>query len=458
LTGSAGVLALGELMDRLGVIEALDTGIGPIKTRALGVTAGELVAGLAQCQLLDGKFVNAVDRHRADTAAQALSAVPAVASTTVGGLTRCFGPDRVAGIEAGNAQIIARGWALLGEQRRTAVLTGRIGIDLDATDVEVYGRLKRGVAYNYLGQRAGRPHLATWADTGLTLAADLLTGVQDVRAHSSALLGRAVAALPAEVRDSFSDTHRPAVRADAGYFAAELAHTAVGLGCDFAVAAKRNPAMWRAAAIGEQDWSPANRMTGAQVAVCDYAPAGWPPGTYTIIRRVRVDAEQVSTDPRSRRRRTIDRDQLTLLLDGVADHGWATSFIVTNLPTGGAGFDTATDVEAWFRMRTDIEDRIREAKLGAGLIHLPSGYVETNTVWMWAALLAGNLSTLLQALTGIDTGTQGRAHGDRLRHELLRVPARVLRHARDLTLRLPPGHNLLPQAMATLRALPAPSG
>ena len=459
MTSSAGLLAVGELMDRLGVIEALDTGIGAIKARARGVTGGELVAALAQCQLLDGKFVNAVDRHRADTAAQALSAVPAMASTTVGGLTRCFGPARVAGIEAGNAQIIARGWARLGEQRRAAVLTGRVSIDLDATDVEVYGRHKQGVAYNYLGQRAGRPHLATWADTGLTLAGDLLTGVQDVRAHSSALLGRAVAALPAEVRDSFSDTHRPVVRADAGYFAAELAHTAVGLGCDFAVAAKRNPAMWRAAAaIGEQDWSPANRMTGAQVAVSDYAPAGWPPHTYTVIRRVRVDAADISTDPRSRRRRTIDRDQLALLLDGVADHAWATSFIVTNMPTGGTGFDTATDVEAWFRMRTDIEDRIREAKLGAGLAHLPSGYVETNSVWMWAALLAGNLSTLLQALTGIDTGTHGRAHGDRLRHQLLRVPARVIRHARGLTLRLPPGHALLPQVTAALRALPGPSG
>jgi len=387
LTGSAGVLAVGELMDRLGVIEALDTGIGAIKARARGVTGGELVAALAQCQLLDGKFVNALDRHRADAAAQALSAVPAVASTTAGGLTRCFGPARVAGIEAGNAQIIARGWARLGEQRRAAVLTGRVSIDLDATDVGVYGRLKRGVAYTYLGQRAGRPHLATWADTGLTLAGDLLTGVQDVRAHSSALLGRAVAALPAEVRDSFGDTHRPVVRADAGYFAADI-----------------------------------------------------------------------STDPRSRRRRTIDRDQLALLLEGVADHGWATSFIVTNLPTGGDGFDTATDVEAWFRMRTDIEDRIREAKLGAGLAHLPSGYVETNTVWMWAALLAGNLSTLLQALTGIDTGTHGRAHGDRLRHQLLRVPARVIHHARGLTLRLPPGQTLLPQVTAALRALPGPSG
>jgi len=137
LTGSAGVLALGEL-----------------------------VAGLAQCQLLDGKFVNAVDRHRTDAAAQLLSAVPAVASTTAGGLTRCFGPARVAGIEAGNTTIIARGWSRLPARRRAAVLAGRVGIDLDATDVKVYGRLKRGVAYNYLGQRAGRPHLATWANTG----------------------------------------------------------------------------------------------------------------------------------------------------------------------------------------------------------------------------------------------------------------------------------------------------
>jgi len=77
-------------------------------------------------------------------------------------------------------------------------------------------------------------------------------------------------------------------------------------------------------------------------------------------------------------------------------------------------------------MRTDIEDRIQEAKLGAGLIHLPSGYVETNTVWMWAALLAGNLSTLLQAITGIDTGKQGRAHGDRLRQQL-RSRCRLMR-------------------------------
>jgi hypothetical protein len=33
----------------------------------------------------------------------------------------------------------------------------------------------------------------------------------------------------------------------------------------------------------------------------------------------------------------------------------------------------AAALEAWHRMRTDIEDRIRDAKHGAALRHLPSG-------------------------------------------------------------------------------------
>lgn len=66
-------------------------------------------------------------------------------------------------------------------------------------------------------------------------------------------------------------------------------------------------------------------MSKAEVAVSDGAPAGWPLNTCTIIGRVRVEAETISADPRSRRRRTIDCDQLALVLDGIADHGWAAS-------------------------------------------------------------------------------------------------------------------------------------
>jgi hypothetical protein len=181
-----------------------------------------------------------------------------------------------------------------------------------------------------------------------------------------------------------------------------------------------------------------------------------------------VDAEQISADPRSRRRRTIDPDQLALALDGTATHAYAVSFIVTNIPANdrpasdrpahdrpaddtGPGFDSIVAVEAWFRRRTDIEDRIREAKHGAALRRLPSADKTINTVWMWAALLAGNLSVLLQALTGLDQ--EGRAHGARLRHELLCVPARLVRHGRTLTLRLPPGQHLLPTVLTRIREL-----
>jgi hypothetical protein len=37
------------------------------------------------------------------------------------------------------------------------------------------------------------------------------------------------------------------------------------------------------------------------------------------------------------------------------------------------------------------------------------------------------------------------------------VPGRLIRHARHLVLRLPPGYGLLPEVLARLRDLPAPA-
>jgi hypothetical protein len=143
-------------------------------------------------------------------------------------------------------------------------------------------------------------------------------------------------------------------------------------------------------------------------------------------------------------------EQLPLTLDGDSDCLYAVSFIVTNLPSRGT--DELVALEQWFRRRTDIEDRIREAKLGAALRRLPSGSHAVNTVWMWAALLASNLSVLLQALTDLDR--HGRMHAARLRHTLLLVPARIIRHAGRLTLRLPPDQTVLRDVLLKLRALP----
>src|SRR4029453_13508912 len=83
---------------------------------------------------------------------------------------------------------------------RAAALCETVTIDLDTTDVEVYGRQKRGVAYNHQGQRCGRPHVAPRAETATVRAADLMAGNADPRGHAPELLNRALAGLPAPAR------------------------------------------------------------------------------------------------------------------------------------------------------------------------------------------------------------------------------------------------------------------
>jgi Transposase DDE domain group 1 len=243
---------------------------------------------------------------------------------------------------------------------------------------------------------------------------------------------------------------RPRLRADSGFFDQHLATAALAGGCDFAICARRNPALWRAVrAVPADAWRAAVGTAGAEVACCTYRPEGWPQQTRAVVRRVALDASRVSADPRSRRWRTIDPQQLRLARAGKLDQVYGYTVILTSLR------DDPVAVEAWFRHRADIEDRIRDAKLGYALRHLPSGHLAVNRVWLWATLLALNLAAWTQAL---GLGASSRAHAKRLRRELICVPGRLVRHARHLVLRLPPHARHLVAAYARLRALPTPTG
>jgi|SRR5450755_677599 len=88
---------------------------------------------------------------------------------------------------------------LIEQERRTARgITGRSAETslCRHRHKEVYGRKKRGVAYNHQGQRVGRPHVAAWAETEIVLAADLGSGTDDPRATAPDLLRRALACRP----------------------------------------------------------------------------------------------------------------------------------------------------------------------------------------------------------------------------------------------------------------------
>lgn len=284
LTAVSGMAAISELVQRLGVIQALDAAVGPIKQRDRGYGAGQLLVGMAAAQMAGEDFLVGLDRQRADVAGRVIAPVPGLASTTAAGLARRITDSQWRDVETGIARVTERMVARAPAARRTR-LAETVTIDLDATDVEVYGRGKRGVAYNHQGQRVGRPHVASWAETETVLAADLGSGADDPRASASKLLRRAVKALPGQAR-----TGRVRMRADAGYFAGELARAAHWENIGFAIGAKRIAPLWRLLdGIAVDAWGEALEMDGAQVAVADYRPDWWPANTWLLVRRVRLD-------------------------------------------------------------------------------------------------------------------------------------------------------------------------
>lgn len=458
LTAVSGMAAVTELCDRLGVISALDAAVGPVKQRDRGFGAGELLVGLAAAQVAGEDFLVGLDRQRADTVGQVIAPVPGLASTTAAGLARRITGPQWREVETGVARVTERMVARVPPAQR-ARLCATVTIDLDTTDVEVYGRGKRGVAYNHQGQRVGRPHVASWAETETVLAADLGSGIDDPRASAPELLRRALRALPGQAR-----TGRVRMRTDAGYFAGELARAAHWEHVGFAIGAKRIAPLWRLLdGIAVDAWVEAVDMDGAQVAVADYRPDWWPANTWLLVRRVRLDICQVSADARSRRRRTLHPDQRVLPLEELAeaDAIYGYSFILTNLDVSTS--DKAAAVEFWYRHRTSVENLFRDSKHGAALRHLPSGYVEVNTAWMWGALLAATMAGWLHQLTATEDrhgrlsgwgARAGKAMITTLRHRLINVPGRLVFHAGQAILRLPPGQDLLSEVLARLRRLP----
>lgn len=447
LTPCAGVVALGELDRVLGLRAALDAGIGTVKERDRGVSAGGLLLSLASCQMSGGDHLVALDRRRADAAGQVLEPVPTPASTTAAGLARRFTREHVLGIEKAIAAVNTQVVGLVAPVRRSSLLRA-VTIDADTTDVEVYGPTKDKAVHAHTGARTLRPHIALWAEAGVPLAADLLGGREDPRASCVDLLDRALAALPPGVG-------QVAARWDAGYFAGALARACLDRGVKFAIGATRSaPAFTAANQVAEHAWTPAVGMEHTEVAVVAYTPGTWPAGVACIARRTRIPVENIPS-ARARKRRTIPPGQLALALGGKVDRVYGYSFILTNL-------DVATEedvamVEWWYRHRTDIEALNRDAKHGAALRHLPSANHTVNTLWMWAALLACAITAWLQELTGIDRGNgRGRRTLTRLRRELITTPARITHRGGVLVLRLPPGHDqLLATVLPRLQRLPS---
>lgn len=358
LTATAGLLLVSgcaRVLDVTGRDRCDRRAGGPIKRRARGVGAGELLVGLAESMVAGGDFFADLDELRVDAAGAQLRTVPGLPARTALGLAHRFDDGQIAGLRAAQGELVGRYFDALPRARRRVLTRARPTIDLDPTDVQVYGTKKERVGWSYAGMRAGRPVVVSWANAGLPVTSRLLAGDQDVRPVAPALIGEAVAALPAGL-------HRPIIRADCGLFSAAVARAALANEADFAIAVPRNAAVRRAIRdIPKTAWRKAKGMRGAQVATAAYCPDGFPVDSYLVVRRYPVQAAEISADARSRRRRTLDPAQLQLALDGKCEVVYAYSAFLTNLTSD------VVETEACFRDRAHVEERIKDAKLGMPL-------------------------------------------------------------------------------------------
>jgi hypothetical protein len=447
LTPFGGTAVLGELVRRLELIPALDRaiegapkigGLAPIKVRDRGASPGELLVALADSMLCGGDALQDLERLRSDVAGAELRAVSEIpAASTAAGLAKRFRRTHLRAAEAAFASAAGHFDAELDREAGEAVT-----LDFDSSQVEVYGRKKPGASANYQGQLAYQPLLAVWAERGRTLATELLAGSASTKGEEPrALLRRSVDYLPAGHGEV-------SVRLDSGFYRIDLLCDCRERGARFSVSVPRSSAMWAALeAIEEEDWRPAEGMERAEVAETTYRPSGWKAEPLRlIVRRVAHRASELSDDPRARRRRTIPAEQLAMGIEGRADPVYGYSFVLTDKEGATAA------VELHHRERAQVEERIKDQKLGVSLRHLPFSDLEANRVWLHATALAlGLLALLSDLLFGADPPGHlpRRRQAKFLRRMLLCVPARIVHHARGVRLRLPAG---LASAAAVVRA------
>ena len=345
----AGLAVTGELARRLRLVELIDAELSverrarPVKVRRRGLSPGQLVVSLAESQLVGGEFFSDLEQVRADQAGSGLRTVGATPSAPTA-LQRAKDFRRV------HCQRVERACARVGDHLDRAL--GRdpsepVTIDLDATQVEVYGAHKQGARRNRHGQMSYAPHVAFWAQTGRALTGELVGGNREQLSGTECarIATRALWLLPAG--------HGPATfRVDSAYYQLELLERLRQQSSRFTVSVPRSQAIWKALAeIPEDAWQEAIEMPGAQLAETTYRPEGWKHEPLRlIVRRVPFTAEEIAKRKGSRRLKTIHPEQLQLALEGKLASVYGYSFVLTDIH-----WQPAVWIEHSHRHRAQIE-------------------------------------------------------------------------------------------------------
>jgi len=410
LTSHAGLVLVGGLAGRLGVAELLDR--VTVKKRNRGYSPSQAILGLCETLIAGGECLDDIALLRGDSAQELLRGHGLPEPTTLGRFLRRFSLGHIGQLNRALDEVFARVEPLL--DRETVTL------DLDATYIEHHGSVgsRQGTRGTYKGTVCWHPLLCFVGETGEWLHAKLRNGHAGASTGATRFLDECLRRLPAGARLF--------LRADEGFwgqgFFAELERRRI----TYTVGAPLIASLrGRISEIAERDWQPSSYRDGSEVTSFRWQPKSWKQERRFIVRR----------DPAK------TGEQLTL--EGREWHYWA---LVSN-----DSERSADELECWQRAKANLENQIKEAKLGLGLDNLPCQGFHANWAYLLCTLLAFNLLAWLKLLALPEQ--ERSSYVKRLRFRFIAVAATVGHSGRQLVLRLSASYPLLNDFVETLQRI-----
>jgi hypothetical protein len=412
MTAHAGLVLVRELAGELGVVEVVDQ--VTVKKRARGYSPAQQALALCETLIAGGECLDDAALLRADAAQSLLRGHAVPDPTTLGRFLASFNLGHLCQLNRAIDALFARVHPLL--ERETVTL------DLDATLVEHHGRVgsRQGTRGTYTGKIAWHPLLCFVGETGEWLHAKLRNGHAAASTGAARFLGECLRRVPAGARVF--------LRADEGFWGQDFFAALERWQITYAIGAPQIASVKaRIAEIPAADWRPSSYRAGSEVASFVWQPKTWKQQRRFVVRR----------DPAG------IGEQLTL--DGGGYHYYV---LVSNDHER-----SADELERWHRAKANVENRIKEAKLGFGLDNLPCRGFHANWAYLLVTLLAYNLLCWLKLLA-LPPGER-TSYVKRLRFRFIAVAATVGRSGRRLILRLAGGYPLLRDFITALQRIRA---
>jgi hypothetical protein len=458
LVGHAGAVLLRKCADQTGLTGALGTALARAERSVLW-DRGVVLVQLAVAIALGATSMRQITllAHHAE-----LFGPPPSDSTVRRALEETADPVTAARICRARAKVRVHVWRLV---EATAagfpwlavagkLLTGWVVIDIDATLITAHSA-KQGAAATFKKGFGFHP-LAAWCTNTTECLAMLLrpgnAGSNDVADHLK-VLAEAIAQIPAARRakilvrvDGAGATHdlvdhlkglntaRRTVRFTVGWTITKVDEDAIAALPDEA---------WESAVAQDGDASDDEHAGVAELTGLDPRAKVW--SVRLVARRVRPSRRQKAK------------------LTAFERHtGWKYSITCTNIGPRGMrrvpGSGHAQFIDVLHRDHAEVEDRVRTAKT-MGLRNLPSKTWTVNLGWVLTACLATDIDAWTRLLGLHDDTDLARAEPGTMRYCLWHLPARLVTHARQRTLKISatwPWKQAFLTCWQRLCALPAP--